>query len=62
MSLHKIDGKIVSRGERELAGLLDRPALRIALSQGWLLSMTTPLRDAEVGPLRFRVSGLGFRV
>ncbi|KAJ1485012.1 hypothetical protein T484DRAFT_1795205, partial [Baffinella frigidus] len=43
--LLKVNGRVVTKQQRQLVLLLDRPVTRIALRQGWILS-TDPHKDS----------------
>jgi len=45
--LLKVNGKVISKQQRQLVQQLDRPVTRIALRQGWILS-ASPQQEAEV--------------
>lgn len=45
--LVKVNGKVLTKQEKNLVLLLDRPVMRMALQQGWMLS-TSPNQTAEV--------------
>lgn len=47
--LLKVNGRVVTKQQRQLVLLLDRPVTRIALRQGWILS-TDPHKDSAVRP------------
>ena len=34
----RVNGKVLSRQEKQLVAMLDRPVMRMALRQGWMLS------------------------
>ena len=44
-NLVKVNGKVLSKQEKHLVLLLDRPIMRMALQQGWMLS-TAPNNTA----------------
>jgi hypothetical protein len=47
--LVKVSGNVLSKPEKHLVVLLDRPIMRIALSQGWMLSTTSnPNADVDL--------------